>query len=166
MWWEHLFTVINHRSSIFLSRLYILITALYILNITMLCNSPLANAICFTCKTLNKVYLILSCCWRSWSSCSVTDWNCTQQVILLYGTPANLSKLSVRILFSCFQVMNVAKLLFTFKSSNGKSFYQNLVTAGCDIVFLVMWVYSIITHAPVHINDFRGVRARYVKRTG
>ena len=24
----------------------------------------------------------------------------------------------------------------------------------------------IITHAPVHINDFRGVRARYVKRTG
>ena len=23
-----------------------------------------------------------------------------------------------------------------------------------------------ITHAPVHINDFRGVRARYVKRTG
>ena len=27
-------------------------------------------------------------------------------------------------------------------------------------------IYSIITHAPVHINDFRGVRARYVKRTG
>ena len=25
---------------------------------------------------------------------------------------------------------------------------------------------SIITHAPVHINDFRGVRARYVKCTG
>ena len=25
---------------------------------------------------------------------------------------------------------------------------------------------EIITHAPVHINDFRGVRARYVKRTG
>ena len=25
---------------------------------------------------------------------------------------------------------------------------------------------SIITHAPVHISDFRGVRARYVKRTG
>ena len=24
----------------------------------------------------------------------------------------------------------------------------------------------VITHAPVHINDFRGVRARYVKRTG
>ena len=24
----------------------------------------------------------------------------------------------------------------------------------------------IIAHAPVHINDFRGVRARYVKRTG
>ena len=23
-----------------------------------------------------------------------------------------------------------------------------------------------ITHAPVYINDFRGVRARYVKRTG
>ena len=26
--------------------------------------------------------------------------------------------------------------------------------------------HNIITHAPVHINDFRGVRARYVKRTG
>ena len=25
---------------------------------------------------------------------------------------------------------------------------------------------TIITHAPVHINDFRGVRARYVKHTG
>ena len=25
---------------------------------------------------------------------------------------------------------------------------------------------NFITHAPVHINDFRGVRARYVKRTG
>ena len=25
---------------------------------------------------------------------------------------------------------------------------------------------TIITHDPVHINDFRGVRARYVKRTG
>ena len=24
---------------------------------------------------------------------------------------------------------------------------------------------GIITHAPVHINDFRGVRASYVKRT-
>ena len=40
----------------------------------------------------------------------------------------------------------------------------------------VMWNYDVffdvnmnklfITHAPVHINDFRGVRARYVKRTG
>ena len=27
-------------------------------------------------------------------------------------------------------------------------------------------VSDIITHAPVHINDLRGVRARYVKRTG
>ena len=27
-------------------------------------------------------------------------------------------------------------------------------------------LHYIITHAPVHINDFRGVRARYVKRTG
>ena len=26
--------------------------------------------------------------------------------------------------------------------------------------------YRIITHAPVHINDFRGVRVRYVKRPG
>ena len=29
-----------------------------------------------------------------------------------------------------------------------------------------MLVNSIITHAPVHITDFKGVRARYVKRTG
>ena len=29
-----------------------------------------------------------------------------------------------------------------------------------------LWPSLIITHAPVHINDFRGVRARYVKRTG
>ena len=27
-------------------------------------------------------------------------------------------------------------------------------------------ILRIITHAPVHVNDFRGVRARYVKRTG
>ena len=34
----------------------------------------------------------------------------------------------------------------------------------------IEWYYTyfriFITHAPVHINDFRGVRARYVKRTG
>ena len=28
------------------------------------------------------------------------------------------------------------------------------------------WYGTVITHAPVHINDFRGVRARYVKHTG
>ena len=60
MWWDHLFTVINQLSSILLSRLYILITALYIFSTTMSCNSPLANVVCFTCTTFNKVYLILS----------------------------------------------------------------------------------------------------------
>ena len=29
-----------------------------------------------------------------------------------------------------------------------------------------MQINLFITHAPVHINDFRGVRARYVERTG
>ena len=60
MWWDHLFTVINQLSSILLSRLYILITALYMFSTTMSCNSPLANVVCFTCTTFNKVYLILS----------------------------------------------------------------------------------------------------------
>ena len=33
-------------------------------------------------------------------------------------------------------------------------------------IFMFRLFNRIITHAPVHINDFRGVRARYVKRTG
>ena len=37
-----------------------MITALYIFSTTMSCNSPLANVVCFTCTTQNKVYLILS----------------------------------------------------------------------------------------------------------
>ena len=33
-------------------------------------------------------------------------------------------------------------------------------------VIIATVVLHFTTHAPVHINDFRGVRASYVKRTG
>ena len=36
----------------------------------------------------------------------------------------------------------------------------------CEFVAMRPLDKLIITHAHVHINDFRGVRARYVKRTG
>ena len=37
----------------------------------------------------------------------------------------------------------------------------------CQLAYIVQYnVILFITHATVHINDFRGVRARYVKRSG
>ena len=41
-----------------------------------------------------------------------------------------------------------------------------LFTSPCPGRTMCCRAVCIITHAPVHINDFRGVRARYVKRTG
>ena len=46
-----------------------------------------------------------------------------------------------------------------------ESIYPPFV-AGIDLPHQGVVDYYIITHAPVHINAFRGVRARYVKRTG
>ena len=40
------------------------------------------------------------------------------------------------------------------------------IEMGPGLNMLTHWGWVIITHAPVHINDFRGVRARYVKCTG
>ena len=56
-------------------------------------------------------------------------------------------------------------------SSNGEKFRVNRTLcgefAGALICYLICaWINGFITHTPVHISDFRGVRARYVKRTG